>query len=49
MRVHGTCKQCQGPMAVLDILMEEYDLICTRCGLREVINNALTEPPPCCQ
>lgn len=49
MMLHGTCKQCQGQMAVLDILLEGYDLICTRCGQREIINNGLTQPPPCYQ
>ena len=47
MMLHGTCKTCQGKMAVLDILMEGYDLICTRCGQREIIHNGLTQPPPC--
>ena len=42
MMLHGTCKQCHGQMAVLDILLEGYDLICTRCGQREIINNGLT-------
>jgi hypothetical protein len=36
-------------MAVLDTLMEGYALVCTRCGIREVINRTLTAPPPCYQ
>ena len=36
-------------MAVLDIQLESYDLICTRCGARDVVNHAFTEPPPCYQ
>ena len=49
MMLYGTCKQCQGQMAILDILLEGYDLICTRCGQREIINRGLTQPPPCYQ
>ena len=49
MQLHGNCKRCQGQMAVLDMLLEGYDLICTRCGQREIINNGLTQPPPCYQ
>ena len=49
MQVYGVCKRCRGQMAVLDILSEGYDLICTRCGEREVIVRRLLEPPPCFQ
>jgi hypothetical protein len=36
-------------MAVLDIFLEGYDLVCTRCGIREVINRTIQEAPPCYQ
>ena len=49
MPVQGVCKECGSPMAVLDILMEGYDLVCTRCGLREVISRTIKEAPPCYQ
>jgi hypothetical protein len=49
MLLHGTCKKCHGKMAVLDMMLEGYDLICTRCGIREIVDTSLTEPPPCCQ
>ena len=41
MQVYGVCKRCQGQMAILDVLMEGYDLICARCGLRELINRTI--------
>ena len=49
MQVYGVCKRCQGQLAILDVLTEGYDLICTRCGLREIFQRQLTEPPPCYQ
>ena len=49
MQVYGVCKRCGSHMAVLDILLERYDLICTRCGIREVIDRGMVEPPPCYQ
>jgi hypothetical protein len=49
MQVRGICARCNGRLAVLDILTEGYDLICMRCGMREITNYQLTEPPPCFQ
>ncbi len=36
-------------MAVLDIFLEGYDLVCTLCGIRDVTNRTLREAPPCFQ
>jgi len=36
-------------MAVLDILLEAYDLVCVRCGMRTLIDRAMVEPQPCYQ
>ena len=47
MQIFGTCKRCRGQMAILDILMEGYDLICARCGDRETVHYRLPEPPAC--
>lgn len=47
MTVHTTCKTCQSAMSVLDHLPEGYDLVCVRCGLREVIEYRLQSPQPC--
>ncbi len=33
----STCKKCHSAMAVLDTLLEGYDLVCMRCGGRERI------------
>jgi hypothetical protein len=49
MDFRGTCKVCQGKMAILDMLLEGYDLICTRCGQREIVTQGLVQPPPCYQ
>lgn len=49
MGTYGACKKCGSSMAVLDMMMEGYDLVCTRCGIREVISWTLKEPPPCYQ
>lgn len=49
MQIYGTCKRCKGQMAILDVLMEGYDLICGRCGVRETVVRRLTEAPPCFQ
>ena len=49
MQTYGVCKKCGSSMAVLDIMLEGYDLICMRCGIREVINRTIQEAPPCYQ
>jgi hypothetical protein len=49
MQLYGVCGKCKGRMAVLDILLEGYDLVCTRCGGREKVVRSLVEPPPCFQ
>ncbi len=49
MKIFGACVRCQGRLAILDILMEGYDLICTRCGERQQVIHRLIEPPPCLQ
>lgn len=49
MQTYGVCKTCGSSMAVLDMMLEGYDLVCIRCGVREVINLSLKEPPPCYQ
>jgi hypothetical protein len=36
-------------MTVLDTLMEGYDMVCARCGIREVVNRTVAEPSPCYQ
>jgi len=43
------CQRCSGAMAVVDVLLEGYDLVCTRCGERELVIRTLREPPPCFQ
>jgi hypothetical protein len=43
------CKRCGSSMAVLDMMLEAYDLVCVRCGMREVIDRAVVEPHPCYQ
>jgi len=49
MQVHGQCKKCHGSMAVLDLYLEGYDLVCMRCGIREIVMTELSEAPPCYQ
>ena len=49
MKGYGVCKRCQGRMAILDELMEGYDLICARCGLRELLVRTIAKPQPCYQ
>jgi len=46
---HGICIRCGSPMAVLDMMLEAYDLVCVRCGMRQVIEHPLVEPPQCYQ
>jgi hypothetical protein len=36
-------------MAILDVLLEGYELVCTRCGNRLKVVPQVTEPPPCFQ
>ncbi len=36
-------------MAIVDILLESYDLLCMRCGLREVVDHSAVHPRPCYQ
>jgi len=36
-------------MAVLDMMLEGYDLVCTRCGIHEIITRSLIQAPPCYQ
>jgi len=49
MQTYGTCKRCGSSMAILDMLLEAYDLVCMRCGLRQIIDRAIDEPHPCYQ
>jgi hypothetical protein len=44
MTVQTTCKECLSHMAVLDTLIEGYDLVCTRCGGRERVEYRLIQP-----
>jgi|GEM_PF-1775029 len=46
MGVQITCKKCQSHMAILDTFLEGYDLVCMRCGLREVVEYPLKSPGP---
>ena len=75
---YGVCKRCGSTLAVLDMMLEAYDLVCMRCpvpyiarhrranstglprprrffmgrrgcGMREVIDRAMVEAPPCYQ
>jgi predicted nucleic acid-binding Zn ribbon protein len=43
------CKRCGHALAVMDRMLEAYDLVCVRCGMRKIIDRALIEPPPCYQ
>jgi len=49
MQTYGACKRCGSSMAVLDMMLESYDLVCVRCGMRQIIDRAMIEPPPCYQ
>jgi len=49
MQTKGNCKRCRGVMAVLDLFLEGYDLVCMRCGIREKVMTELSEAPPCYQ
>jgi hypothetical protein len=49
MQTYGKCKRCGSSMAVLDILLEAYDLVCVRCGTRQLLDRSIAEPRPCYQ
>jgi hypothetical protein len=49
MQTYGACNRCGSKMAVLDMLLEAYDLVCVRCGMRKIIDRGIVEPRPCYQ
>jgi hypothetical protein len=41
------CRQCGESMAMVDLFLEGYDLICVQCGLREIFHPEVEKAPAC--